>query len=327
MKKKYTKLLSFCFTIAILSFVSSSCNKEMEGFPVLSTMDIEDIDLTSVISGGFIEKDGGSEIIARGVCWSVNGTPSTNDFITEDGGGSGEFTSTVSGLTENTGYLLRAYATNKLGTAYGNLIRFRTGEFTDMDGNVYRTIKIGDQTWMLENLRTTKYNDGTPIPNVTDNAEWSILNSPAYCWSNNDEESFKNPFGALYNWHAVNSGKLCPEGWHIPTQDEWYTQYYYWSGDLTEAGAKLKESGTEHWKDPNTGADNESGFTALPGIFRSSLNGQFGSPGNFGYYWSADEINIGADSAWSQYMAFNSIEVLVRAIPKGTGIYVRCIKD
>jgi uncharacterized protein (TIGR02145 family) len=327
MKKNTYLSKSLFISLGLVILFASSCNKESEGFPELKTLPIEDIDLTSVLSGGVIEKDGGSEIIARGVCWSADGTPSVNDFITEDGSGSGSFTSTLTGLTANTRYLLRSYATNKLGTAYGDLIIFRTGEFTDIDGNVYRTVTIGDQVWTVENLRTTRYNDGTPIPHVTDNSAWASLLTPAYCWSNNDEESFKNPFGALYNWHAVNSGKLCPEGWHVPTQDEWYTQYYYWSGDLTEAGAKLKESGTEHWTEPNTGADNESGFTALPGIFRSSLNGQFGSPGNFGYYWSADEISIGADSAWSQYMAFNSIEILVRPIPKGTGIFVRCIKD
>ena len=142
----------------------------------------------------------------------------------------------------------------------------------DIDGNVYHTVTIGTQVWMVENLKTTKYNDGTAIPLVTDSAAWDELTTPGYCWYNNDSATYKNPYGALYNWYAVSTGKLAPTGWHVPTDSEWavLTTYvgntYY--GGLDSAGGALKSTDKTYWLSPNTGATNSSGFSALPGGFR-----------------------------------------------------------
>ena len=162
----------------------------------------------------------------------------------------------------------------------------------DKDGNTYKTIKIGSQTWMAENLRVTKYRNGDPIPNVTDNTNWASLTTGAYCWYNNDAAN-KAAYGALYNWHAVADGRnIAPLGWHVPTDAEWSTLIDFLGGQSV-AKEKIKEEGTGHWVSPNSGATNDSGFTALPG---GSLIGGFIDMGTSGNWWSSSAN--GADSAW-----------------------------
>jgi len=194
---------------------------------------------------------------------------------------------------------------------------------TDIDGNGYHTVTIGTQVWMVENLKTTKYNDGTAIPLVTDGTEWSGLSTPAYCWYNNDAATYKSTYGALYNWFAVNTGKLCPAGWHVPTDAEWATLVAY-LGDSTTVGGKLKETGTAHWVSPNTGASNSSGFTALPGGSRYS-NGSFYLNGKYGWYLSSTESST--TDEWHMYMQYNSSQIFRTAGSKVLGFSVRCIKD
>ena len=147
----------------------------------------------------------------------------------------------IYGLNDVTTYYVRAYATNDAGTGYGMAMSLKTLDgINDIDGNAYNKVTIGRQTWLVENLRTTKYNDGTLIPLVQDNTAWSNLITPGYCWFDNDEVANKNPYGALYNWYAVNTGKLCPSGWHVPTDTEWTTLIDNLGG-LDVAGGKLKE--------------------------------------------------------------------------------------
>jgi uncharacterized protein (TIGR02145 family) len=151
---------------------------------------------------------------------------------------------------------------------------------TDIDGNVYNTVTIGTQVWMKENLKTTKFSDGTDIPLMTD-----VWDAPNYGWYNNDSATYANPYGALYNGYSVKTGNLCPSGWHVPTNEEWTTLADYLDGDSV-AGGKLKETGTTHWISPNTGATNETGFTALPGgISGSHYSGSL--IGEVGFWWSA----------------------------------------
>jgi uncharacterized protein (TIGR02145 family) len=147
------------------------------------------------------------------------------------------------------------------GTVSDIAISGGSGSISDIEGNVYPVVKIGTQIWMASNLKTTKLNDGTEIPLVED-ASWITLTSPAYCWFNNDESN-ANTSGALYNWHTVRTGKLCPTGWHVPSKDEWDALANYLGGEDI-AGGKLKEVGTAHWESPNEGATNETGFSALP---------------------------------------------------------------
>ena len=141
---------------------------------------------------------------------------------------------------------------------------------TDIDGNVYKTITIGAQVWMKENLKVTKLNDGTAIELVINDDDWGISTSPGYCWYDNDVNN-KNLYGGLYNGYCVITGKLCPTGWHVPTDSEWTELSDYLGGDDV-AGGKMKETGTTHWLSPNTDANNESGFTGLPGGYRHKLH-------------------------------------------------------
>jgi uncharacterized protein (TIGR02145 family) len=192
---------------------------------------------------------------------------------------------------------------------------------TDADGNVYSTVAIGDQVWMGENLKTTKLNDGTEIPLVTDNTEWGSLTSPAYSWYNNDEETYKNPYGAHYTWFAVNTGKLCPEGWHVPSVDDWTVLIDYLGGTAI-AGGKLKEIGTENWNSPNTDATNESGFTGVPAGQRPNV---FSGLGENGRWWSNTEYTSSSAHA---YVLYHDEAVARRnSTNKRYGLTVRCIKD
>lgn len=194
---------------------------------------------------------------------------------------------------------------------------------TDVDGNVYHTITIHNQTWMVENLKTTRLNDSTAIPNVTDNTAWVGLTSFAYCWYNNNASN-KATYGALYNWYAVKNNKLCPKGWHVPSDEEWNTLISNLGSDSTLAGGYLKETGTTHWVTPNTGADNSSGFTALPGGSRYHTNGSFYLFGKYGWYWSSTASST--TEAWHEYMNYNSKSLTRKAGSMKDGFSVRCIK-
>jgi len=196
---------------------------------------------------------------------------------------------------------------------------------TDYDGNIYNTVQIGNQCWMKENLKTTKYNDGEDIPLVTDNTEWINLENSAYCWYNNDETTYKNTYGALYNWYTVNTGKLCPLGWHVATDEEW-TILSDLFGGFNIAGGKLKEAGTAHWLSPNTGATNESGFAALPGGRRSYISGNYYSNTRMGFFWTSTKESL--TSAYGRMMAYD-YEYILRGIYESfrPGHSVRCIKD
>jgi uncharacterized protein (TIGR02145 family) len=194
---------------------------------------------------------------------------------------------------------------------------------TDIDGNIYHTVTIGTQVWMVENLKTTKYRDGSHVPIVKDYTEWMILTTPGYCWYDNNQATYKGTYGALYNWHAVNTGKLCPTGWHVPTDAEWVSLMNYLGG-LSEAGGKLKELGTAHWDSPNSGATNETGFTALAAGCRG-IDGSFILIGQRGAWWSVTEYN--AWSAMSMNIDYNDSEMKDIAYGKTNGMSARCMKD
>jgi uncharacterized protein (TIGR02145 family) len=300
--------------------------------PSLSTNPVSFISDSSATSGGNISSDGGTNITFQGVCWSKSANPTIADNYTSDTAGTGIYSSNLN-LTEfrhNTTYFIRAYATNSMGTAYGNEILFttkgETGVVLDSDGNTYSTILIGTQTWMAENLRTGKYNDGTAIPLVTDGSVWSALASSAYCWFDNNEATYKASYGALYNWYSVNTGKLCPAGWHVPDEAEWTILTTYLGG-TSAAGDKLKESGTAHWLDPDMNATNtnESGFTALPGSYRYDYGSFDGKVGYNGYWWMATE-NDPADALYL-YLVFNSSDVTRYFGSKKNGFSVRCVMN
>jgi len=194
---------------------------------------------------------------------------------------------------------------------------------SDIDGNVYHTVTIGTQVWMVENLKTTKYNDGTAIPLVTDGTAWSNLTTPGYCWYNNDAATYKTTYGALYNWYAVHTEKLCPTGWHVPTDGELTTLTDFLGGELI-AGGKMKETGTTHWLSPNTGATNESGFTAVPTGVRYG-GGGFDGIGSWCQMWSSFEYST--IYAWYRSLVYNGSNVVRNYGYKTAGYPVRCLRD
>jgi uncharacterized protein (TIGR02145 family) len=293
--------------------------------PVLSTVTVSSISFTSCTSGGNISDDGGASITIRGVCWSTSQNPTTLDNRTENGPGKDAFVSSITGLTDGTTYFIRAYATNSVGTQYGNQLSFTTypSNMTDIDGNVYNVVLIGSQLWMAENLKTATFNDGTVIPDVTNSATWAELSGPALGWYNNNAAAAKATYGALYNWYTVSTGKLCATGWHVPTIDEWTELRTYLGGEII-AGNKLREIGTTHWADPNTEATNSSGFTALPGGYRN-IDGTFSSLSFLGDWWSSSESN--SSNAYGLFLYNDNSSLHSEADNKHGGFSVRCIKD
>ncbi len=194
----------------------------------------------------------------------------------------------------------------------------------DFDGNIYNTVEIGNLIWMTENLRTTHYKDGTAIPLVINSGEWFKVEGAHYCWYNNDEPTYKILYGALYNWYAVNSEKLCPSGWHVATDEDW-TSLTSLAGGGNVAGGVLKEAGTTHWQIPNTGATNQLGFTALPGGGRSGLNGAFGYIRSDGNWWSATAYST--TNSYFHSMTYDNARIIRQNADKKFGYSVRCVKN
>jgi len=301
--------------------------------PTVTTVQVSSITANSATGGGNITYDGGGAITARGVCWSTTPEPDLNDpndFFTSDGIGSASYSSTMTSLAPVTTYYVRAYAKNSSWTVYGEQITFTT-KLADSDGNLYNTLKIGTQLWMTENLRSTRLNDNTPIPNVTDNTLWIGTSNPAYCWYNNDF-AYKSAYGALYNWYAVNSGKLCPSGWHVPTDDEFKTleqslgmatdQLNLWGTRGTDQGTKLKNQ--TGWDEGGNGT-NSSGFSALPGGYRFGGTGEFFLLTTITYFWTSTEHD--ADRGWYRRLDSSSPAVYRASTSKKGGKYIRCLKN
>ena len=313
---KFSNIILFVSISIVL--LLSGCDKddsvspeETLHLPTVITANITDITYNTAISGGEVKEDGGSEVIARGVVWCRSSKPTLDDNKTNDGSGLGSFTSNITDLQSGTNYHVRAYATNSDGTAYGISILFRTiqetGTVTDIDGNEYGTVKIGDQWWMAENLKVTRYNDGTDIDYPVDNQDWMDRTTGAYNWYNHNYDTYGSVYGALYNWHTIETGNLCPEGWVVPSDAEW-TKLSDYLGGNDVAGGKLKSTRTEpaphpRWNSPNAGATNESGFSALPGSMRFYHGGYSENYpiGSRGYYWTSTKIDD-SEFAWSRFI-------------------------
>lgn len=199
-----------------------------------------------------------------------------------------------------------------------------TGTVTDIDGNIYKTVKIGNQWWMAENLKVTHYRNGDPIDHVTDDTEWTNLSTGAWCVYDN-QYSNKDIYGLLYNWYAVSDSRnIAPDGWLIPTHEDWKELVDYLGGDDI-AGGKMKEAGYTNWIRPNTGATNESGFSSLPAGNRSFSTGSFCCMGENAYFWSSTESNV--SEGWSRLLHYGSSGIGQSVEDKTWGYSVRCVKD
>ncbi|MCK9639351.1 MAG: fibrobacter succinogenes major paralogous domain-containing protein [Prolixibacteraceae bacterium] len=292
MKKKTCILIKLSLMMGVLLIFTISCKKGdgsntppavINQEPYLETSVVSEITTVSAVGGGIYHGDlDVNGVVEKGLCWITNVSPQIGNGVTGAGSLSNDgFVFHLTELIPDTKYYVRAYLKHPYSLPiYGNEVSFTTskvlpitfnplvkyGNMTDLDGNIYKTVIIGAQTWMAENLRTTKCKDGTPIPYVADANAWYNLYTPGYCWFNN-LIIYKTSRGALYNWYTIDTGKLCPVGWHIPAVAEWKILIDYLGGEIVAQG-KLKETGTSHWLSPNTNATNESGFTALPGAIR-----------------------------------------------------------
>jgi uncharacterized protein (TIGR02145 family) len=197
----------------------------------------------------------------------------------------------------------------------------------DVDGNIYQTIKIGTQFWMAGNLRTTRFNDGTSIPLVTDATAWERLSTPGYCWYNNDAATYQSAYGAIYNWYTVNNTRLCPSGWHVPTYYEWGTLTNY-LGVAPESVnrdsiGKIKAADTNNWIRADSSI-NKRGFTSLPGGYRND-DGSFSPIGDYCRWWMSAEWNI--YTVWGPFITYGYSGGVNSFVGIRQGFSVRCIRD
>lgn len=323
--------------------------------PTIKTLPVSSLTNISAETGGNIADNGGAPVTARGVCWSTTSGPTISDSKTTNGSETGSYTSSLTGLSSNTRYYVRAYATNSIGTGYGNEVIFTTysGEtVTDYDGNIYYTIQIGDQLWMANNLKVTHYSDGTAIPLVEDDVDWVAVDQTerAYCYYRN-EIGYANVYGALYTWAAAMNGAassdaissgvqgVCPDGWHLPSDAEWKELEKYLGLSQAEADAMLFRGTDEGsqlagnsslWDDgalKDDPAFGSSGFTFVPAGGRASTSGVYMNMDYQGYLWSTTEDANSNLQAYTRYLDNDTTGIYRQNYLKDNGCSVRCVKD
>jgi uncharacterized protein (TIGR02145 family) len=348
------KIPAFVFLFFAVSL--NSCKKANEvivpDLPIVVTSAVNNIQRTQAECGGQLISVGSSRVTGVGICWNTAGSPTLNDNFTSDGWILGQYSTSLHSLNPNTTYYVRAYATNSDGTGYGSARKFTTrpagtgsvfnadltyGTVTDIEGTIYKTIEIGSQTWMAENLRTTRYTDNTEIDLITSDTLWGSTPSPGYCWYENNEKLFGNIYGAYYNWMAVITSRLCPVGWHVPSDEEWKTLEIYLGMTQEQAdaenqrgtteGAQLKESGWNNWSEGGIAGTNQSGFTALPGGSRSTFYGVFYDEGRNGLFWTSTGYYPIGSVAYCRSLYFGSSGISRYLQNINFGLNVRCIRD
>ena len=318
---------------AILFLGLYSCSKPVDtvsDIPEVVTTVIFAVTSYSATGGGIVVSENLNAVTERCICWSKNPAPTTADFKTIDGKGLGNYTSVMTNLDPNATYYVRAYAKNSVGVAYGNELNLITAAastttVSDIDANVYNVITIGNQTWMKENLKVSRYNNGDSIPTGLSASSWGTTTTGAFAVYDSDLAN-EIKYGKLYNWYAANdSRKIAPPGWHVASQEEWQTLIDLLGGPQS-AATELKEAGLTHWATPNTGATNGSGFTALPTGTRM-IDGTFTLIGTNGYWWTSTEYLVGGPDAEAILLLSNSQEAVYVTDRKSYGAAIRCIKD
>jgi len=352
------RFLFLFLMIVCLSVMTIRCKQE-RGLGSITTVAVTDITNTSARCEINVTSDGGgSGDVFHDILYSnvITEPVWPYDPVGTWGGSSGLGTDYIvlNDLTPGTIYYVRAYVWNDVGIAYGNVLSFTTtgsvtgeivfnpeinyGIVSDIEGNKYKTVLIGDQTWMAENLKTRKLNSGQEIRDIPDFDDWAAVNMPALCWYVNDETKYSSTYGAMYNWYAVNTGKLCPKGWHVPSDEDWTILSEYLGGSEA-AGHQLQETGFTHWVKSDTAVTNSSGFTALPGGYRighADLLHYFKYLGYNASFWSStvtQEYDDEYPSSWGIYYdylgygwgAFHG--EYPPYLSKRDGRSVRCIKD
>ncbi|HLN73932.1 MAG TPA: FISUMP domain-containing protein [Prolixibacteraceae bacterium] len=329
-------------TIVLITF-ASGCKKD-ENHPLIITEEAFNIGSVTAISGGTIEWEDALAITGRGICWNTEVNPTIEDHKTSNGKGTGNFTNTLTGLLPNTSYFIRSYVIKNGRVLYGNLVSFKTNDLiTDIDGNTYNTITIGNQEWMAENLRTTRFANGDPIATTTP-ATLPIMyyTDPVYQWAYDGLEKNATKYGRLYTWYAVmDRRRLCPDGWHIPSDAEWtelenylISNRYNYDGTNSRNKVALALASTKGWSycessgspGNNSYADNrdKTGFTALPAGYRNH-EGKFIDLGNSSCFWSSSEAFT--YNAYYRYIRSTNKEFVRSSYYEFCAVSVRCIKD
>jgi len=311
------------------------CEKfEPEKIIKVTTDTVTDISYNSCSVQGNIIHIGEKVVFQHGFCYSRSQNPSINKSTIQLGSinSTGYFSSSLSNLQTNTKYYVRAYAQNKDGIFYGNEIEFNTiwdnSTISDIDGNIYQTVQIGNQIWMKENLKTTHFANSDAIPEGTGAGDISGEIDPEFWFAYNDDLINVSTYGRLYTWYTViDSRNICPDGWHVPTDAEWTILTNYLGGESV-AGGMLKETTTMHWNSPNLGASNAAGFKALPGGYRD-YDGSYYNIGYNGYWWSTtkwseSELSI---NALYRRMNYDGRHVDGGGNHKQRGFSVRCLMD
>jgi uncharacterized protein (TIGR02145 family) len=335
MTKLFRILRVIFFILTVLLLRSCKKDKPLPPIPIVETSGVFEITETTSVSGGYITDDGGSPVNLCGVCWSTNKHPTINNKKTiNEAGITYIYNSKITGLTANTFYYVRAYATNSGGTGYGDELLFKTlsGTVYDNDGIIYYTVTIGTQLWMADNLKTSKFNDGTAIP------VWGS-STIGFWQSSMDPDNFTD-YGAFYNWYAVNTGKLCPQGWHVPTDAEWTTLtdyltnngYGYGGNGIGIAKSMACTSWWAPWETPGTvgndeASNNSSGFSAFP---LGALEPGFFWPVVYHFSWNAvwwSSTEYDTTFAWNRNIKSWESSVFRDSINKQYGFPVRCVKD
>lgn len=316
----------------VLAFLLFSCEQPETTLLLqsITTTEISSITDSTALSGGIITADVGYEILSRGVCWNTETSPTIDYFSTTEVTGNNEFVCELSNLLYNTNYYVRAYITNSSGTYYGNEVDFKTtsiysGTVTDFDNNIYHYITIGNQQWLLENLKTTHYNNGDLI-GTTDpiNKDISQEVTPKYQWAYAGDEGNVAIYGRLYTFDVIEDSRgIAPVGWRVASDEDWTYLASYLGGESV-AGGKLKDVEFTHWLTPNTGASNVSGFTAIPGGARR-LSGEFYGMGKYGYWWTSTRER--SDYGWYTYLRYDTENIERGYSGKIYGNSIRCVRD
>jgi uncharacterized protein (TIGR02145 family) len=295
--------------------------------PDVRTNDVEEIKPSTAKLMGEIVDDGGDDVSEAGFCYSLETNPDQTDVCVVNSATMGEFDETLYGLLPETTYYVRAFAKNSIGLSYGESVNFTTSRFecgddySDIEGKIYTTVQIGDQCWMSKNLRVTRFNDGTVIPEITieNPVAWSTNNTGAWSYYNDDPDN-NTPYGKLYNFYVVDNEKnICPMGWKVPSDEEW-TQLGDYLG--SNAGRKLKT--TYLWDGGGAGTD-ESGFSAIGAGRKGSSGTSYSDLNKVARFWSSTENNI--NNGWLYRLTYQSDELQRDYNQKGNGFSIRCMLD
>ena len=323
-------ILRFPTTIVdSISYVNHSTYNSL----IIKTLPAENISQYSATLHAIILNDGGLSVSSRGFCWNTSPNPTTTNNVSYNNSGTGSYSRKIMSLSPSTTYYVRAFAFNSTGVVYGNEISFSTSSnqniYTAGDGVYFDDYQYASivysygKEWMAENLKTTKYSNGDLISNVTSNGAWESTNSGA--WANyNNAVLYDAIYGKLYNWYAVaDNRKICPNGWHVPSNQEWSELITFLGGESI-AGGKMKDSTALYWNQPNTNATNESGFNALPSGARGSSVASFLDINDAAIWWSSTPYN---QNAWGRQLLYNNGSVLSFYVSQKAGFAVRCVKD